>query len=351
MARKIKVGIIGAGGISRLHVEGYQKCPNAQVVATCDIIPERAKAQAEKYNIPHWFGSDTKLLKLKEIDAVSVCTPNYAHKQAAIKALRAGKHVLVEKPIGMNAREAQQMIDAARKARRKLQVGLDKRFGADVQLAKRLITEGKIGTPYYARSISVRRRGVPSWGVFGQKKLQGGGPLIDIGVHGIDMAWYLMGCPRPVAVSGATYQTIGNTPGHLGQFGAWDWKTYTVEDFAVALVRFSGGQTMMVESAFCVNLDKDLFGCQVVGDKGGVGVTPWTPNPVTVQIELGGHVTDCTPRNIPDTPSHHAEVASFAKAIATNKPVQVPASQIIWVQKIMDAIYASAKTRREVRIK
>ncbi len=346
MPRKIKVGIIGAGGISRMHIEGYQACPSAAVVAVCDIERERAEEKAEQYDIPHCFTSDTRMLKLKGLDAVSVCTPNYAHQRCAVRALRAGKHVLCEKPIAMNARQGQAMVDAARKARRKLQIGLDKRFDADVRFARRIIEEGRIGKPYYARSRSIRRRGVPGWGVFGQKKLQGGGPLIDIGVHSIDFTWYLMGCPRPVAVAGKTYQTIGNTPGHVGQFGPWDWKTYTVEDFAAALVRFANGATMMVESAFCVNLESEGFGCQVVGDKGGVGI-----GPLSVQVEMAGQLTDCTPRHIPKVQTYHAEVAAFVDAIVKNKPVQVPAAEVIWVQKIIDGIYASSKADKEVRIK
>jgi predicted dehydrogenase len=247
----------------------------------------------------------------------------------------------------MNARQGQQMVDAARKARRILQIGLNHRFQPEVQFAKKLIDDGRIGKPYYARSLSIRRRGVPSWGVFGQKALQGGGPLIDIGVHSIDFTWYLMGCPRPVAVSGQTYRTIGDRPGHMGQFGPWDWKTYTVEDFAVALVRFANGATMMAESAFCVNLPETVFGCHVVGDKGGVGT-----NPLSVQLEINGHLTDCTPTDLPrNVTTHHVSVCEFVKAIVKGRPSLVPGSEVLWVQKMIDAIYASSKAGREVRIK
>ena len=346
MPKKVKVGIIGTGGISRMHIEGYQKCPNAEVVAACDIVPERVEAAGEKFGIPHRFTSVGRLLAMKEIDAVSVCTPNYDHMRSAVKALRAGKHVLCEKPIAMSALQGQRMIDAARKARRKLQIGLDKRFSSQVLYLKKVIDSGRIGKPYYARSRSIRRRGVPSWGVFGQKKLQGGGPLIDIGVHAIDFTWYLMGCPRPVSVSGKTYETIGATPGHAGMFGPWDYKTYDVEDFAVALVRFAGGATMMIESAFCVNLERDTLGCNVVGDKGGVSM-----DPLGVQLEIDGHLIDCTPNHLPKVQTYDAEVAAFVDAVARNKPVKVPATEVIWVQKIIDAIYASSKANREIRLR
>lgn len=346
MPEKIKVGVIGAGGISTVHVEGYQKLANVEVVAICDRIPERAQAMADKYKIPNALSSAEDLLALDDIAAVSICTPNIDHKVSAIKALKAGKHVLCEKPMAMSAREAQAMIDEAAKAGKKLQVGLNNRFRGDSQFLKAIIAEGRLGQPYYARSLSIRRRGVPSWGVFGQKKLQGGGPLIDIGVHMIDLTWWLMGCPKPVSVSGKTYETIGGSAGHMGMFGKWDHATYDVEDFAVALVRFANGATMLVESAFCVNLDKDVFGCNIVGDKGGASLTP-----LTVHTEVGGHLMDCTPAHIPNIQGHHAEVAAFVSAILDNKPVPVPAAEAVWTTKIIDGIYASSKSNKEVALK
>ena len=346
MSKTLKVGLIGAGGISTVHIEGYQKSGKAEVVAICDISADRAQAQAAKFKIPRVFTSAAKLLALAELDAVSICTPNFDHKASTLKALQAGKHVLCEKPMAMNAKEACQMIAAEKKSGRKLQIGLNNRFTGGSQFLKRFISDGHIGKPYYARSLSIRRRGVPSWGVFGQKKLQGGGPLIDIGVHMIDLTWYLMGCPKPVAVSGKTYETIGKTPGHAGQFGPWDYKTYDVEDFATALVRFENGATMMVESAFCVNLDKDVWNCNIVGDKGGVSLTP-----LTVHTEVGGHLMDCTPAHIPNIQGHHAEVAAFVSAILDNKPVPVPAAEAVWTTKIIDGIYASSKSNKEVALK
>ncbi len=347
MARKIQVGVIGAGGISGMHMGGYQASPHAELLAVCDTDVKRAEARAAEFGIPHVFDSAEKLLRLKQIDAVSICTPNHDHKRSTLKALRAGKHVLCEKPIAMNAREGRQMVDAARKARRILQIGLNNRFQPEVQFAKKLIEAGKIGTPYYARSLSIRRRGVPSWGVFGRKELQGGGALIDIGVHAIDFTWYMMGCPRPLAVCGQTYRTIGDQPGHVGRFGPWDYKTYTVEDFAVALVRFAGGATMMVESAFCVNLPDDVFGGHVVGDKGGVST-----GPLKVMLELNGHLTDCTPNDLPrGVKTHHVSVMEFVNSIVKRKASLIPGAQALWVQKIIDGIYASSQARREVRVK
>jgi len=187
---------------------------------------------------------------------------------------------------------------------------------------------------------------VPSWGVFGRKKLQGGGPLIDIGVHAIDMAWYLMGKPKPVSVSGRFYETIGKTPGHMGMFGPWDWKTYDVEDFAVALVRFAEGQTMMVESAFCVNLAEDKFSAEVVGDKGGATVSP-----LKVLVEEAGYMMECQPQFVKDRVQPHAAgLHAFAEAVLDDRPVPIPGEEALVTQQIIDALYRSSALGREVRL-
>ena len=348
MAKALKVGIIGTGGISAVHNSGYVKSGLAEVYALCDIKPDVLKAKSKAYNVPaeRCFKNYRDLLKLKPLDAVSVCTPNKLHCPMTVDALKAGKHVLCEKPMAMSPAEAQRMADAAEKSGRKLQIGLMQRFRSDATYVKKLVDSGTLGTIYHARAHAIRRRGVPSWGVFGVLELQGGGPLIDIGVHIIDLTRYLMGSPRPVAVSGKTYQTIGATPGHVGMFGAWDHATYDVEDFAVALVRFENGATMLVESAFCVNLDKDVFGCNVVGDAGGL-----TLSPLTVHMEVGGHLMDCTPSHVPNINAYHAELQGFIDAIAKHTEVPVPATEAIWTTKIIDAIYASSKSGREVAVK
>ncbi|MDD4889045.1 MAG: Gfo/Idh/MocA family oxidoreductase [Phycisphaerae bacterium] len=295
------------------------------------------------------------LLAIKELDAISVCTPNLLHSQITVDAFRAGKHVLCEKPMAMTGAEAQKMNDAAAKARKKLQIGLMNRFRSDANYIKKLVAEGTLGNIYYARCHAIRRRGVPSWGVFGQLDKQGGGGVIDIGVHMMDLTWWLMGCPQPVAISGATYRTIGNTPGHAGCFGAWDWKTYTVEDFAVGLVRFKNGATMSIECGFCVNLDKPDESVHIVGDKGGAGLSP-----LSVQLEASGHLLDCTPNDIgtmdlflagKKASNYDTEVASFCRAVLDNKPVHVPGTEVIWVQKMINGLYASAKAGKEVAIK
>jgi len=358
MARKkLKVGIIGVGGISGVHHSGYSKCEDSELWAICDIKPDVLKAKSEKYDVPseRCFLDHRDLLKLDELDAVSVCTPNKAHCEITLNALKAGKHVLCEKPMAMNPREAQRMVTAAAKAGTVFQIGLMQRFRADANYVKGLVDEGVLGDIYYARCHAIRRRGVPSWGVFGVLEEQGGGGLIDIGVHQIDLTWYMMGKPKPVAVSGQIYHTIGNTPGHWGMFGQWDHKTYTVEDFACGLVRFENGATMSIECSFIANFDKDCHASHLLGTKGGAGI-----GPLSVQLEANGHLMDCTPKDVMavdknDKPTrltnHELEVEHFCDCILTGKPTRVPGHETIWTQKIIDGIFRSAKTNKEVKIK
>ncbi|MFP4104986.1 MAG: Gfo/Idh/MocA family protein [Phycisphaerae bacterium] len=354
--KKLKVGIIGTGGISGVHHSGYEKCDLSELVAICDIKPEVLKEKGDKWDIPEErrFLDHKDLLKLDEIDAVSVCTPNKSHCEITVNALKAGKHVLCEKPMAMNPAEAKKMNDAAEKAGKKLQIGLMHRYRPDAEFVKELVDTGELGDIYYAQCKAVRRRGVPSWGVFGQLEEQGGGGTIDIGVHQIDLTWWLMGCPQPVSVSGATYQSIGNTPGHWGQFGKWDHTTYTVEDFAAGFVRYENGATMSIECSFCVNLDQDREGQHIVGTKGGAGLSP-----LSVQMEKGGHLMDCTPHHFVQTDlhgqpikmrNHEKEVADFCRAVVEDDSVLVPGTQAIVTQKIIDGIFRSAKAGKEVKI-
>jgi len=357
VARKLKVGIIGSGMISGFHISGYLKSNRAEIYALADVDQEVLNSRGDEFDVPpeRRFTDYRRLLALETIDAVSICTPNIFHCRQTIAALKAGKHVLCEKPMAMTPAEAKRMVAVAEQTHRKLQIGLHHRFRNDAAFVRKLVADGKLGEIYFARCQAVRRRGVPSWGVFGQADKQGGGGLIDIGVHQIDLTWWLMGKPTPVAVSGQTYRTIGDKPGRVGVFGRWDNKTYTVEDFACGLVRFENGATMSIECGFNVNLDAPREGCHIVGTKGGAGLSP-----LSVQVEMNGHLTDCTPRHVEvadkpnplgDLNDHEKEVVAFCRSVAGNKPVLVPASEAIWTQRIIAGLYESAKTGREVTIR
>lgn len=343
--KRVGIGIVGAGGIAGAHIGGYKLVPGADLYAVCDVNKERAEKVAAEHGFKKVFTDYNEMVKLKEIDAVSVCTPNAFHKGPTIAALKAGKHVLCEKPIALNAKEGAEMVAAAKKAKKKLQIGLHYHFDPKTQALKRYINDGAIGRAYYTRVQALRVRGIPTWGVFTNKKLQGGGPLVDIGVHMLYTALYLLGFPKPVAVSGATYNYIGTAPGHMGFWGSWDHKKYEIEDTAVGFVRFQGGHTLVLETSFCANIEKDVWNVQIFGDKGGCSY-----DPCTVTREENGSMSTAAltfPKAIKE---HHQEVAAFVDSIRNNTPIRVTGDDALCVQKILDGIYASAAAGKEVRI-
>ena len=350
MAKKLRMGIIGTGGIAGAHMGGYKAAIDeglCDVVACCDVKKETVERFADTHGIPNAYTKFQDMLKKEKLDGVSVCTPNFMHCKPTVAALKAGVHVLCEKPLAMDDKESKLMVDTAKKARRQLQVGHHMRFEGNNIALKKLIADGELGNIYYARVQALRRAGIPSWGVFGVKKLQGGGPLIDIGVHILDLTMFLMDFPKPVAVSGMIYQKHGRNPKRYNGMGPWNTKTFTVEDFASAYVRFEGDLTMSIESSFLADIEKDEFKTTLVGDKGGLCTDP----PALFRQESGS-LTNTTLAGVTRTRGGHVEeVVSFVKAILNKKPVAVPGWQGHMVMQILTGIYKSAELGKEVRIK
>lgn len=346
---RLGIGIIGSGGIAQsAHMPGYASCAarGVELVAVADTNLETAKAAAQKFNVPHIYLDYTELLRRDDIDAVSICTPNFLHKQPAIDALEAGKHVLCEKPLAMDALEGEAMVDAARRTGRKLQVGFMTRFQAPAQALKRFVDAGEMGEIYFARAHAVRRRGIPGWGVFTQRDKQGGGPLIDIGVHILDLTLWLMGHPKPVACSGQTYAKFGHRAGLVGLLGQWDPAIFTVEDFAVALIRFENGATLNLQSAFCANQEqREHFNTELFGTEGGASY-----NPCRMFFERHKTLIDASPAYLPEVKAHEAEVQAFVDAILDDTEVPVTGEEALMTSKIIDAIYRSSEEGREVSI-
>lgn len=356
MSKKVKIGVIGAGGIANgAHLPGYSTIPDlCEVVAICDIDETALEKTAAKYpNIKYKFTDYHDLLNLDEIEGVSVCTPNYVHKQPTIDALNAGKNVLCEKPIAMNAIEAKEMVDTARKSGKILQVGYNSRFVPSNQLLKRYIDEGELGDIYWARAQALRIRGIPGWGVFIDKSKQGGGPLIDIGVHILDLTLWCMGHPKPVAASGVTYQQFGKRDDVVGFMGQWDYKNFTVEDFASALIRFENGATIMLESSFVANIKEEVFATTLCGTKGGAYVQPQDSKlPLMLTQEKHRSIVNYEPRfpGPNNINTHHAEMKAFVECIRDGKEPLVTGEHGLMVAQIIDAIYESAEAGREVPI-
>lgn len=348
MAKKIRVAFIGAGGIARnAHMPPLQKMDDVEVVAIADISEDVAKQAADMFDgKPKLYADYKQMLAEEKIDAVDVCTPNLYHKQPTIDALKAGMHVIVEKPIAMSAKEARAMVQAARDNDRKLMVAQCQRFRPDVQLLKKMIDAGELGEIYYSRVWALRRRGVPAWGVFIEKDKQGGGPMIDIGVHMLDMALYLMGHPKPVAVSGQCYTKFGKKKGVFNPWGAWDPKKYTVEDYAAGFVRFDNGATLSIEASFAANIKKDELNVTLLGTEGGSDMDPFR-----IYKERHQRIIVEEPTMLPQVNTYEAELKEFFAAIRENRDPLVTGEQALMTQLILDGVYESSEKGKEIAIK
>jgi hypothetical protein len=355
--KKVRIGIIGFGGIAQgAHTPGYRNIPElCEIVAVADILPDKLATAQTKWGITDVYEDYRKMLERDDIDAVSVCTPNAVHSIATVDALKAGKHVLCEKPMAMNPAECQAMIDAAKSTGNKLQIGYNMRFGSGAQCLKRAVTAGEFGEVYYSRARAIRRRQVPPSPNFLDKSRSGGGPLIDIGVHITDMTLWLMGHPKPVAASGQTYNKMGTKPGGMiGMWGTWKPEDYGVEDFASALIRLENGATIGLEASFIANIAREEFSTHLMGTEAGAFLDGYS-NDITIYREEFGTLTDTKPGWLPDAGSTHgAEIRAFVTAIRDNRTIEemgaATGEQAMMVTQIMDAIYRSAETGREVAI-
>src|SRR5574340_709446 len=218
MAKKVRIGVIGAGAIGPAHFRSYQQVANCELVAVADVDEGRAKEAAAKFAIPNVFTDYRQMLKGDLVDAVSVCTPNESHAPQSIASLKAGKHVLCEKPLAMNGAQARKMVEAAKQAGKVLMTAQCMRYSGAAQSAKKMIDSGRMGDLYFGKAMLLRRSGIPK-GWFQDLEQAGGGPLLDIGVHCLDLMWYLMGRPHPVSAFGVTFDYLGKSGQGMGGWG------------------------------------------------------------------------------------------------------------------------------------
>ena len=253
MAEKFRIGIIGCGGIANgKHMPALAAQPNAEMVAFCDIIVERAEAAKKQYGTPDAkvYEDYRKLLEDKSIDVVHVCTPNRMHSPITVAALEAGKHVMCEKPMAINSAEAKKMLDAAKRSGKKLSIGYQNRQTHHALYLKKEAEDGTFGDIYFGKATAIRRRGVPTWGVFLNEYEQGGGPLIDIGTHALDLTLWVMNNYKPKYCVGTAYHKLNNlAPEDQGNgWGPWDPAKFTVEDSAFGFIVMENGATIILES-------------------------------------------------------------------------------------------------------
>ena len=356
MEQKLKVAVIGCGGISGCHLEAYSKNPNVEIYALCDVNEKNLNRRGDQYHVERRYTDKDKMLaELQEIDAGSVCTWNAAHAECTIAALNAGKHVLCEKPMAMNAAEAQAMLDAAKRNDRLLMIGFVRRFGNDCTIAKDLIEHDRMGDIYYAKATYLRRNGCPG-GWFGDKARSGGGPLIDLGVHVIDLTRYLMGKPKPVSIYGATFHKLGDRRsikserGYVSATQEDGGPIFNVEDLASAMIRYDNGAVLQVEASFSLNLEKDTGTIELFGDKGGLRLDP----ELTYFGEMDGYMTNVTlaaKTALSFDGLFANEINHFVHCVQTGEPCRNPAEDGVEMMKILDAVYESAATGHEVILK
>jgi len=345
--KTVKIGFIGTGGIARLQMSMLRKIEGVEIVAAADVNKTALDLAAAEYKIEKTFSDWRDLLKIKEIDAISVCTPNKLHYEPTVTALMAGKHVLVEKPMAMSAQEAGKMVAAGKKSKKLLQIGFQWRFTPVAQMLRRQVHSGALGDILYVRVQALRRRGIPNWGVFGRKELQGGGPMIDIGVHLLEMAHYVIGAPKPISASGACYTYMGNKKSDtVCQWPNWDYKTYTVEDLAIGFLKFDTGCSIVVESSFVAHIEKSVYGIQIMGTKGGA-----TSEPAMIFTDQNGYMMNMEPAYMGQQhDGFEFKLKHFVECIRNGAKCLAPGEDGWMVQKMLDGIYKSSQIGKEVKI-
>jgi len=343
---KVRCGVIGLG-IGRAHLKGYQSHPMAEVVAVADPDESRLKSVGDEFHVPERYTSATEMFRKAKLDVVSVATPNKFHMPLSLEALKAGCHVICEKPMAMSAREGRVMAEAARKAGKRLMINFSYRFRDETMALKKEVDGGALGDVYMARTIWHRRRGMPRFGGwFGQKELAGGGPLIDLGVHRIDLALWLMGYPKPAWVMGNAYGAIA--PALAKREG----KKFDVEDMAVAMVSFENGATLWVEASWAANVaEAEMMETRLFGTEGGC-VHRNVNETYQFEVDLflprpGGHFDMKLRRPEPGLGSsmHH-----MVDCILNDKPHIATAEEGILVMELLDAIYKSAAQKKPVKL-
>lgn len=356
--RTVKIGIIGCGGIANgKHMPSLKLIDNVEMVAFCDLIPERAKKAKKDYGTrdAKVFKDFHRLLKLEDVEVVHVLTPNAAHSKIAVAALRAGKHVMCEKPMAHTAADARAMVKAATESGKKLTIGYQSRSNPVYQYAHNLVKSGALGDIYYVKAPAIRRRGVPTWGVFLDKEKQGGGPMIDIGTHSIDAALYVIGNYDVESVTGSIFNKLAENVLDNGEWGMWKPGEFQVEDCAVGYIKFKNGCTMVVEASWLLNIESGGVPT-FCGTKGGIELR----DGLRLNGERDGKLfAESLKPNYTDrdyfkdmniSPEQY-EARQWIKSIVEDTQPLVKPEEACVVSEIIEAIYKSAQTGKTVYFK
>lgn len=357
MSKKLRVAIIGCGGIANgKHLPSLKKLEQVEMVAFCDIEIKKAEEAAIEYGTPEAvvYKNYKQLLEDESIDVVHVLTPNISHAEISIASMEAGKHVMCEKPMAKTSEEAKLMVETAERTGKKLTIGYNNRFRPDSQYLHNVCKQGDLGEVYYARAHAIRRRAVPTWGVFLDEEKQGGGPLIDIGTHALDLTLWMMDNYKPKSVMGTTYHKLGQKKDAANAWGSWDPEKFTVEDSAFGFITMENGATIVLESSWALNtLDIDEAKCSLSGTEGGADMKDGLringenfSKLYTTNVELGaGGVAFYDGKAESDS---DLEARLWVESIVNNTEPIVKPEEALVVTQILEAIYESAKTGKAV---
>ena len=358
MAEKLRIGIIGTGGIAHAHASAYKKLKNVEIVAGADIVPGKAAAFMQEFDLPNakCFTSAEEMIKAVELDAVSVCTYNSTHSECATAALNAGLHVLLEKPMSITLDQTITMLKAEKKSGKILTVGFQPRYDVNTRKVKEIVSSGALGDVYYVQTGGGRRRGIPG-GTFINKEKAGVGALADIGCYALDFALNTIGYPKPLTVSAVAYNHFGTNPKYFG-----DAKNFQVDDFSAAFIRLEGGITLDFRMSWAMHMDTTgdfIF----LGTDAGLKVkqphlSTWGgawDGPIGEVLLMHDQFGKPTQTNIPLDPNDgtslfERKVNAFVDAVLNGGTAPIPTSQIVYNQAIIDGIIRSSASGKEVDI-
>ena len=350
MTKKLKVAIIGLGIIARLHAEGWRESPLAEVVAGCDTNPEVFKNWEKEFGIKKFSTDPTELINDPEIDIIDICSPNRFHPSQTIAALEAGKHVMCEKPLAPTVSEIREMINARDKSGKLLMTAHHFRFTGTARALKAEIDSGALGKIYHARSWWLRRAGAPIRPSLIYKSQAFAGVGIDLGVHMIDLTLWLMGNPRPTSVTGVARTEIARQTGAFSLWGGDIPLDFDVDEFSAAFVRFENGASLVIEVSWLLHhtSDQDDVQTWLYGDKAGAH---WPSCVIYETNNLHKQQYNRALKLVEDKiRPHYLECIEFAEAVKAGGPSPVPAEQSLQVGQILEALYQSQETGREVLI-
>lgn len=359
MAEKLKIAIIGTGGIAHAHMRAYAQMDDIEIVGGADIVPGKARAFFDEFNLPNAAAYTDHQLMLKECkpDAVSVCTYNSTHAECSINAMRSGSHVLCEKPMSIFIAEALSMLEVSEATGKILSIGFQPRYDPNMLMIRDIVRSGQLGKVYYIQTGGGRRRGIPGR-TFIDKKLAGVGALADIGCYALDMALNAIDYPKPLTVSATATNYFGTNPKYYA-----DADKFTVDDFSAAFIRLEGDITLDFRMSWAMHMNttgNTLF----LGTDAGLKVepagqdVPWggawdgTIGPVYLYHDVAGNMAETSiPLKREQVDRFYLKVRDFVEAVQKGGKAPIPASQIIYNQAIIDGIIRSSECGHEVEVK